>query len=152
MSDVTSLLEPMEVPIVTIKTELDHTSCDVKSEFKTKIKPNFEIPDTQDDFLCSICRDHYTDQKGFFDHLESHYLPESPEYFKCSVCQEIFEAQNDFYIHMREHYKPSLMSELGNSITGYLQWFRLIDVWATSMCVLVITSWVAWLCQARLRS
>ena len=122
MSDLTSLIETMEVPMVTIKTELDHTSGDVKSEFKIKIKPNFEVPDEtsqdEDDFLCSICRNHYTDQKCFFDHLESHYLPERPEHFKCTVCQEIFEAQNDFYIHMREHYKPSLMSELGNSITG----------------------------------
>ena len=108
-----------------IKTELDHTAAaaaaDIKSEFKTKTKSNFEFTDKtpQDNFLCSICQENYTDQKCFFEHLESHYLPEGPENFQCSVCRQTLEAQVDFYFHVREHYKPSLMSELGSSITGY---------------------------------
>ena len=133
MSDVNSSFEALEapIPVVTIKTELDNTTAtagDIKSEFRNKSHSNVELSNKilAKDFLCTICHDNYTDQKCFFDHLESHYLPESPDDFQCSVCEETFEAQVDFYIHVREHYKPSLMTELGSSITGdlsvYLLW------------------------------
>ena len=120
MSDLNSKMED-PVPIV-IETVMDTTK-DIKSEFKNNAS-NSEVPfnkTSQNNFVCSICWRNYTDLKGFFYHLESHYLPQSPEHFECSVCQdsgEIFQAQIDFYIHVREHFKPSLITELGSSITG----------------------------------
>ena len=89
---------------------------EIKSEFKKKDEISDKI--LQDTLICTICSDTCSDQKCFFDHLESHYLPRSPEHFQCTVCQESSKAQVDFYIHLRVHYKPSLMSELGSSITG----------------------------------
>ena len=117
----------MEDPLpILIKTETDSNAIEIDSDFKIiKSKVNLEHPDktSQDNFICSICRKDYTDQKRFFDHLETHYLPESAEHFQCLLCQETFTAQVDFYIHVRNHYKPSLISELGTSITGACQNF-----------------------------
>jgi hypothetical protein len=121
MSDINTSLERIEdpVPVVVIKTEIDNNG-EINNDSKTKSKSDCELPSkTQHcSFLCSICQKNYTDQKFFYEHLESHYVPASPDYFECFVCQGTYASQVDFYTHSREHYKPSLVSELPNSVTG----------------------------------
>jgi hypothetical protein len=126
MSETNISLETMETPApVVIKTELDNHHVESNAELTNKLKSNQNKSDSELNdkalharFLCAVCNEHYTGQKCFFEHLQSHYLPASPEHFQCSICQKDFNAQVDFFTHAREHYKPSLMSELASSVTG----------------------------------
>ena len=69
-------------------------------------------------YRCSICRQGCRDERSFFGHLKSHYVPKRGEQYQCSVCKISFRAQVDYFLHLRQHYEPSLMSNMGNAITG----------------------------------
>ena len=101
--------------------ELDNEELDNDELDNDKPKVEKAIRPRSKRYRCTICRQRCRGEKTFFAHLKTHYVPKRGEQFQCSVCKEGFRAQVDYFLHLRVHYEPSLVTQLGNAITGKTQ-------------------------------